>query len=82
VVFLTVEDETATANLIAFPLVYERWRRELVCARLLAVWGRVENQDGVIHLLIDRAADLTPMLATLTGNVDNPGTFPDSRNFH
>ncbi|HEV7367692.1 error-prone DNA polymerase [Arenibaculum sp.] len=97
VVFVTLEDETGIANLVVMPDVFERFRREILTARLLAATGRVQRQDEVIHLRAERLFDLTPRLAELTGAwyrppPGQPGTgpeerpekrkiFPDGRNF-
>ena len=82
VIFLTLEDETAIANLIVTPPVFEKYRKELISARLLAASGRVENRERVVHLLADRLWDLTPRLATLSETGPPERDFPDGRNFH
>ena len=82
VIFLTLEDETAIANLIVTPPVFEKYRKELISARLLAASGRVENRERVVHLLADRLWDLTPLLATLSETGTPERDFPDGRNFH
>ncbi|WP_158044444.1 error-prone DNA polymerase [Skermanella pratensis] len=72
VVFITLEDEHGVANLIVVPPVFERFRRIVLTARLIAATGRVERHDGVIHLLVDHLSDQSPRLRELTG-----GTAPD-----
>ena len=47
VVFVTLEDETGCVNVIVWRDLVERQRRELLGARLLGVYGRVEREgDG------------------------------------
>ncbi|MEK9671658.1 MAG: error-prone DNA polymerase [Rhodospirillaceae bacterium] len=71
VMFITVEDETATANLIVWPHVFEKFRRATLGSRLLGVTGWVQREGKVIHLLADHLEDLAPVLLTL----DRPGGF-------
>jgi error-prone DNA polymerase len=65
VVFVTIEDETGTLNVIVWRDLGDRQRRELLSARLLAVYGKVEREGDVVHVLAGRLADLTPMLGAL-----------------
>ncbi|PZQ45390.1 MAG: error-prone DNA polymerase, partial [Rhodovulum sulfidophilum] len=51
VFFVTLEDETGVANVIVWPKLYERQRRVLLGARLLAVRGRVQREGSVVHLI-------------------------------
>ena len=80
VIFITLEDETGVANLVVMPPLFERFRKEVMTARLLAATGRVEREDAVIHLKVERLTDLTHRLAALTDV--SPHTFPKGRNFH
>ena len=42
-----------------------RPRRELLGSRLLAVYGHVERESDVVHLIAGKLVDLTPMLGAL-----------------
>ncbi len=66
VVFVTLEDETGTANVIVWPALVERARRPLLSARLLAVAGEVQREGEVLHLIARRLTDHTKMLGRLT----------------
>jgi error-prone DNA polymerase len=66
VIFLTIEDETGTANIIVWPKVFEALRGIVIGARFLAAAGRVQIEAGVIHVVMERAEDLTPMLTLLS----------------
>ncbi|WP_343055401.1 OB-fold nucleic acid binding domain-containing protein, partial [Azospirillum oleiclasticum] len=71
VIFVTLEDETGVANLVLMPDIFERHRRAVLTARLLAATGRVEKagRDGaVIHLKVERLLDLTRHLSDLTAD--------------
>jgi error-prone DNA polymerase len=48
--FLTLEDETGTANAIVTPQLFEKQRVLLHTAPVLLVEGPVQNVDGVIHV--------------------------------
>jgi DNA polymerase III alpha subunit len=65
VVFMTIEDESAVANVIVWPKVFERLRPVVLGARFVAVSGRVQSESGVIHVVADQLEDLTVLLAQL-----------------
>jgi error-prone DNA polymerase len=65
VVFVTLEDETGAMNVIVWRDLGDRQRRELLGSRLLAVYGKVEREGDVVHVLAGRLVDLTPLLGTL-----------------
>jgi DNA-directed DNA polymerase III PolC len=65
VVFMTIEDETAVANVIVWPKVFERLRPIVLGARYVAVTGCVQEESGVIHVVAEQLEDLTHCLARL-----------------
>lgn len=65
VVFMTIEDESAVANVIVWPKVFERLRPIVLGARYVAVLGRVQEESGVIHVVAEQLEDLTYLLAQL-----------------
>ena len=70
VMFVTLEDESANANLIVWPTVFEQHRRAILGATMLGCWGRVQSADGVIHLIVDRVNDLSAQLKTVSNLED------------
>jgi error-prone DNA polymerase len=63
VVFMTLEDETGIANIVVWPKVMARYRKEVMGARLIEVEGYIQSSpEKVVHLvadkLTDRSADL------------------------
>lgn len=62
VVFITIEDETGTANIVVWSKLMAKYRRTIMAARLIAVRGQVQREGDVIHVvaqeLIDRTSDL------------------------
>jgi error-prone DNA polymerase len=65
VIFMTLEDETGYINLVVWPWVVERQRREVLHSRLLVVYGKVEKEGDVVHLVASRLIDRTPLLGRL-----------------
>ena len=65
VVFVTLEDETGATNVIVWRDVGDRQRRELLGARLMAVYGKVEREGEVVHVIAGRLVDMTPLLGSL-----------------
>jgi error-prone DNA polymerase len=66
VIFMTIEDEAGIANIIVWPKVFERLRAIVIGARFVAVTGKLQSQDGVMHVIAERLEDLTPMLGLLS----------------
>ncbi len=64
-VFVTLEDESGTVNVIVWKDLGERQRSELLQSRLLAVFGVWQRQGEVRHLLARRLVNLTPWLGRL-----------------
>ena len=65
VMFVTLEDETGTANLVVFPSIYENQRRDTLTSRLMMCRGKVQKVDGVIHVIAERVTSLNDWLAEL-----------------
>jgi error-prone DNA polymerase len=68
VVFITIEDETGVANLVVWPDVFEKQRKIVMGARLVAVHGIVQRDpdSDVIHVVARRLEDHTHMLRHLS----------------
>ena len=49
-IFLSMEDETGIANIIIHPQLYERERVLVTRGKFLKVYGKLQNQDGVVHV--------------------------------
>ena len=65
ITFVTLEDETGTANLIVRPAVWRRCRQAALGATVLLAYGRLQRQGQVIHVLATRLEDLSPWLEQL-----------------
>lgn len=72
VTFMTLEDETGFANIVFWQQVFESFSVLARTASFLGVTGRLQKQDGVVHIIAEEAWQ--PQLTT-------PTQVP-SRNFH
>ncbi len=72
VLFMTIEDETGVVNVIVWPGVLERFRKEILNASLIGIYGQWQSEGDVRHLIAQHVVDLTPLLG---------GLEPASRDF-
>lgn len=69
VCFITLEDETGTANLVIWPRTFEAFRKAIMTARVIDVQGRVQRGDGVIHVVAAILANRSDVLHRLSGEM-------------
>jgi error-prone DNA polymerase len=72
-IFMTLEDETGTVNLVIWPRVWQRYRPVARGAVALLAQGKVEHVSGVIHVIPAMMKDLSQSLR---------GLYAASRDFH
>lgn len=72
--FITIEDETGYANLVVFPNLFEKFRKEILQSRLLMVEGKLQREGQVIHVIVRSCYDLSKLLRHLTATQDE--NFP------
>ncbi len=69
VVFMTLEDETGIANIVVWPKVMERFRKEVMGARLILVEGTIQSSpEKVVHLVAERLFDRSRELTALAND--------------
>ena len=73
VVFVTLEDETSTANIILWPAVFNRFRKAARTAAGLIIEGKLQKQGEVIHVIAQRVDDMSELV---------PALQRQSRDFH
>ncbi len=73
VIFVTLEDESGTVNVVVWPSFVAAQRQALLKAKLLAVTGTIQQESGVLHLVAGRLQNLTSWLGDLDAR---------SRDFH
>ncbi|MEH6404724.1 MAG: error-prone DNA polymerase [Sneathiella sp.] len=66
VIFMTLEDETGTANVIVWPKKFEIYRRIILSARLVLIEGELQKEQDVIHIITHHVEDLSEELIRLT----------------
>jgi error-prone DNA polymerase len=73
VMFITIEDETGIANLVVWVKVFEKYRRVVLGAAMIGVYGRIQREGDVVHLVAHRLTDLSSELASVG---DRDAAFP------
>jgi error-prone DNA polymerase len=73
IVFVTLEDESGLVNVVVHPQLVEKQRRELLGATLLGIYGQLQIEGEVVHLVAKRLVDLSAWLGRLETS---------SRDFH
>ncbi len=73
IVFVTLEDETGLTNIVVHPQLVDKQRRELLGSSLLGVYGQLQKEGEVVHLIARRLVDLSAWLGPLQTS---------SRDFH
>ncbi|WP_084240776.1 error-prone DNA polymerase [Pedobacter africanus] len=82
VCFITIEDETGFANLVVFKKWFDKYRKEILRAKLLMVEGKLQREGEVTHVVVTCCSDQSAYLNALT-EVENNGSgiFHEGRNF-
>ena len=57
VIFITLEDETGSANIIVWPKIFTTYRTQVMQGRLLKVTGKIQREGRVIHLIAYKIED-------------------------
>ena len=65
VLFLTLEDETGQVNVILWPGLLDKFRKEALGAQLLAVYGVWQVEGKVRHLIASKLVDRADLLGAL-----------------
>ena len=66
VCFMTIEDETGFVNVIIFPTLFEKFRKEILQSRLIMVEGKLQIEGEVIHVVVQRCHNFSKLLRHLT----------------
>lgn len=88
VTFMTLEDETGFVNIVVWRDVFEKFERVGKMASLLLVEGKVQSEEGVVHVVADTLIDLGEQLTLEAQRRPTPGASADvhliekSRDFH
>jgi len=94
VIFMTLEDETGSANIIVWAKTFEKYRKTVLGSKLLTVRGRVQREGIVIHVIVDHMEDRTTDMGLLSDDYGSAfgkraqraaraaKVLPGSRDFH
>jgi error-prone DNA polymerase len=90
VVFITLRDETGIANVVVWPSVLEKFRKEVMGGRLLLIEGKIQRSpEAIVHIIADRISDRSVELERLSDDTFRPQIHadqipppPDSREMH
>ena len=75
VMFITLEDETGVANLVVWPSLFERQRRLVLSAGMLACQGRVQREGEVVHVVAEQLEGLSNLLRSVgVREAESPAT--------
>ena len=61
-VFLTLEDETGTSNIICWNSVYRKFRDQVVYSSFLLVSGKLQKENEVSHIIAENIRDISTLL--------------------
>lgn len=70
VVFVTLEDETGTANAIIWPALFERYRLVINLEPALVITGKLQNEAGVIHVVAECVEGLSQLSVPVASSHD------------
>lgn len=65
ITFVTLEDETGTANLVVRQVVWDRYDQIARNASAIIAYGKLERKNQVIHVVVQRLEDMSARLATV-----------------
>lgn len=78
VVFITLEDESGTCNVVVWRSIYEKFRRAVIAGRCLRVTGRLQREAGVTHLIAEEIEDISAWLDDLLCEAGNSADADDA----
>lgn len=80
--FITIEDETGITNLVVFKKLFDKYRKEILSAKLLMVEGKLQREGEVVHVVVQRCFDLSKLLKGLTSAENEEQSVLDKPIFH
>lgn len=68
VMFVSLEDETGISNLVLWKSIQETQRQDILAAQLMIVSGKLQREQGVIHVVAHKVRDYSHWLGQLSLN--------------
>ena len=78
-IFIALEDETGSVNVIVWRKLFEQFLKAMTSARLMRVTRTVQRADGVTHIVAQHIEDISDMLDHLMSPVETLPTVPETR---
>ena len=66
-IFLTLEDETGTSNIICWNSVYKQFRKEIISSSFLLIDGVLQKEKNTSHLIAKKIKDISKLLNLIPG---------------
>ena len=66
-IFLTLEDETGTSNIICWNSVYKQFRKEIISSSFLLIDGVLQKENNTAHLIAKNVKDISKLLNLIPG---------------
>ena len=66
-VFLTLEDETGTSNIICWNNIYKKFRKQIVSSSFLLIDGVLQKERNTGHLIAKNIKDISDLLNLIPG---------------
>ena len=60
--FITLEDETGTANIICWESIFQRYKNAAIYSQLLLVNGTIQNEQSTINIIAKRLENISHLL--------------------
>lgn len=70
VMFINIEDETGPANIVVWPVLFEKRPRVVLGSSMMAINGRIKREGEVVHLVAQQLFDLSGDLFTPDLHID------------
>jgi len=68
IAFLSMEDETGIFNVVVMPDLFDRYRLTIVREPYLLIEGKIQNVDGVIHVLAKSVERIEPAAPAMSSH--------------
>tara|TARA_B100001093_G_C26070196_1_gene694157 strand:- start:163 stop:483 length:321 start_codon:yes stop_codon:yes gene_type:complete len=65
VIFLSLEDETGTINIICWKNIFNKFHRQILLSKLLLIEGLMQKEHGVINIVAHSIKDISELLKLL-----------------
>ena len=74
--FITLEDETGTANIICWKNIFKKYKNVAIYSQLLLVYGTLKREQSVINIIAKRLENISNLLDNIESfdqpDVPNP----------